>query len=46
MPLQAAFQASGGNYGSCRLCPALKAQGLPAGRHRVRGLMKLDHDDA
>ena len=39
-PLQAAFQASGGNYGSRRLCAALKAQGLPAGRHRVRRLMK------
>jgi transposase InsO family protein len=40
VPLQAAFQASGGNYGSRRLCAALKAQGLPAGRHRVRRLMK------
>jgi len=39
-PLQSAFQASGGNYGSRRLCAALKAQGLPAGRHRVRRLMK------
>ncbi len=39
-PLQSAFRASGGNYGSRRLCAALKAQGLPAGRHRVRRLMK------
>jgi transposase InsO family protein len=39
-PLQAAFQASGGNYGSRRLSAALKAQGLPAGRYRVRRLMK------
>ena len=39
-PLQAAFQASGGHYGSRRLCAALKAQGLAVGRHRVRCLMK------
>ena len=39
-PLQAAFQASGGNYGSRRLSAALKAQGLSAGRYRVRRLMK------
>lgn len=39
-PLQAAFQASGGNYGSRRLCAALKAQGLAVGRYRVRRLMK------
>lgn len=39
-PLQAAFQASGGNYGSRRLCAALKAQGLCVGRYRVRRLMK------
>lgn len=39
-PLQAAFLASGGNYGSRRLCAALKAQGLSAGRHRIRSLMK------
>lgn len=39
-PLQAAFQASGGNYGSRRLSATLKAQGLPAGRHRVRRLMR------
>jgi transposase InsO family protein len=40
VPLQAAFRSSGGNYGSRRLCAALKAQGLPASRHRVRRLMK------
>ncbi|WEE96282.1 DDE-type integrase/transposase/recombinase [Xanthomonas oryzae] len=34
--VQTAFQASGGNYGSRRLSASLKAQGLPAGRHRVR----------
>jgi transposase InsO family protein len=39
-PLQAAFQASGGNYGSRRLCAALKALGLSVGRYRVRRLMK------
>jgi len=39
-PLLAAFQASGGNYGSRRLCAALKVLGLPVGRHRVRRLMK------
>lgn len=39
-PLQAAFQASGGNYGSRRLSASLKAQGLRVGRHRVRRLMK------
>ncbi len=38
--MQTAFQASGGNYGSRRLSASLKAQGLPAGRHRVRRLMK------
>lgn len=38
--LQAAFQASGGNYGSRRLSASLKAQGLRVGRHRVRCLMK------
>ncbi|OLK69240.1 IS3 family transposase, partial [Xanthomonas oryzae] len=38
--VQTAFQASGGNYGSRRLSASLKAQGLPAGRHRVRRLMK------
>ena len=39
-PLQTAFQASGSNYGSRRLCAALKAQGLSVGRYRVRRLMK------
>lgn len=39
--LKAAFQASGNNYGSRRLSAALKAQGLQAGRYRVRRLMKL-----
>jgi len=39
-PLQAAFQASGGHYGSRRLSASLKAQGLQAGRHRVRSVMK------
>jgi len=38
--LKSAFHASGGNYGSRRLCAALRAQGLILGRHRVRGLMK------
>jgi len=38
-PLKTAFEASGNNYGSRRLSAALKAQGLPAGRHRVRRLM-------
>lgn len=38
--LKAAFQASGSNYGSRRLSATLKAQGLPAGRYRVRSLMK------
>lgn len=38
--LKAAFQASGGNYGSRRLCAALRAKGLMLGRHRVRRLMK------
>lgn len=39
-PLRTAFQASGGNYGSRRLSAVLKAQGLPAGRYRIRRLMK------
>jgi putative transposase len=38
--LARAFHASGGNYGSRRLCAALRAQGLSAGRHRVRRLMR------
>lgn len=37
--MKAAFLASGGNYGSRRLCVALRAQGLPLGRYRVRRLM-------
>jgi transposase InsO family protein len=39
-PLRAAFEASGSTYGSRRLSASLKAQGLPAGRQRVRRLMK------
>jgi putative transposase len=39
-PLRAAFRASGNNYGSRRLCAALKQQGLAVGRHRIRSLMK------
>ncbi|QBB72521.1 IS3 family transposase [Pseudolysobacter antarcticus] len=38
--LKSAFHASGGNYGSRRLCAALRTQGLTLGRHRVRRLMK------
>jgi transposase InsO family protein len=38
--LKSTFHASGGNYGSRRLCAALRAQGLMLGRHRVRHLMK------
>ena len=38
--LKAAFAASGGNYGSRRLSAALRAQGIGAGRYRVRGLMR------
>ena len=41
--LQAAFHASGGNYGSRRLSAALKAQGLSAGRYRVRRIMKQNN---
>ena len=40
MSLARAFHASGGNYGSRRLCAALRAQGLSAGRYRVRRLMR------
>ena len=36
----AAFQASGGNYGSRRVSAALKAQGLAVGRCRTRRLMR------
>lgn len=39
IPLLKAFEDSGSNYGSRRLSAALKAQGLPAGRYRVRRLM-------
>ena len=38
--VQAAFQASGACYGSRRLCAALKAEGVTAGRYRVRRLMR------
>lgn len=38
--MRAAFQASAGSYGSRRLSIVLKAQGLPAGRYRVRRLMR------
>ena len=38
--LQAAFAASGGNYGSRRLRAALQSQGRRIGRYRVRSLMK------
>lgn len=36
----AAFQASGGNYGSRRVSAVLKAQGLAVGRCRTRRLMR------
>ena len=39
-PMQVAFHASGCNYSSRRLSKELKAQGLTAGRHRIRRLMK------
>ena len=38
--VQAALQASGACYGSRRLCAALKAEGVAAGRCRVRRLMR------
>ena len=38
--LTAAFQASGGSYGSRRLRAALHAQGITLGRYRVRRLMQ------
>ncbi len=38
--LVTAFHASGGNYGSRRLCAQLHAQGMPVGRYRVRRLMR------
>jgi putative transposase len=37
---KAAFETSGGNYGSRRLSAALRAKGLDVGRHRVRSLMR------
>ena len=39
-PVQAALEASGGNYGSRRVREALKAHGLMVGRYRIRRLMK------
>lgn len=38
----AAFQASGGCYGSRRLSAAMKQQGLAVGRHRARTLMRAN----
>lgn len=38
----AAFEASGGTYGSRRLSAALRAQGRDIGRHRCRTLMKAN----
>jgi putative transposase len=38
--LQACFAASGGSYGSRRLCAALHAEGFAVGRWRVRRLMR------
>ena len=38
--VQAAFKASGACYGSRRLCAALQAEGVTAGRCRVRRLMR------
>lgn len=40
-PVKAAFDASGGSYGSRRVRKALKARGLVVSRYRVRRLMKL-----
>lgn len=40
MQLQAIFAASGATYGTRRLSAALHHQGLGAGRHRVRSLMR------
>lgn len=37
---KAAFEVSVQSYGSRRLSAALKAQGLPVGRHKARGLMR------
>ena len=38
--IKAAFEASGGVYGSRRIQAALHAQGLSIGRHRIRSLMR------
>ena len=38
--IKAAFEASGGMYGSRRIQAALHAQGLSIGRHRIRRLMR------
>lgn len=40
--LKAAFEASGGSYGSRRLSAALRKQGVDIGRHRCRTLMKAN----
>lgn len=40
--LRAAFEASGGSYGSRRLSAALRKQGLDVGRHRCRTLMQAN----
>ena len=40
--LQAAFAACGRSYGSRRLSAALQNQGIKAGRHRVRTLMRIN----
>lgn len=40
--VKAAFEASGGSYGSRRLSAALQKQGLAIGRHRCRTLMKAN----
>ena len=37
---KAVFEASGHSYGSRRVSAALRAQGLPVGRHRARTLMR------
>ena len=39
--LKAAFHASGGCYGSRRLHAALRSEGLPTGRYKVRRLMRV-----
>jgi transposase InsO family protein len=40
--VKAAFEASGGSYGSRRLSAALRKQGVDVGRHRCRTLMKAN----